>query len=104
MHLAVGDAHEHRDTAVQIKQRVQLHCPFAFAEASPRKQGQAQIDGSGVDRVSAVLEVLAEGFAGIALAGAGDEDLREIRECPCDRACRDNSASTLRYHAGSRDK
>ena len=80
MHLAVGDAHEHGDTAVQIQQRVQLHCPFAFAEASPRKQGQAQIDGSGVERVSAVLEVLAEGFAGIELAGAGDEDLREVRE------------------------
>ena len=45
-----------------------------------RKQGQAQIDGSGVERVSAVLEVLAEGFAGIELAGAGDEDLREVRE------------------------
>jgi len=65
---------------VQIQQRVQLHCPFAFAAASPRKQGQAQIDGSGVQRVSAVLEALAAGFAGIELAGAGDEDLREAGE------------------------
>ena len=80
MHLAVSDAHEHRDVAVQIDQRVHLHRALAFAEASPGKHGQTQVDGGRVERIGAALQLRAEWIVDVQHARPRDQNLREVGE------------------------
>ena len=80
VHLAVGNANERGDVAVQVKQRVHLHRGFALAEFGPRKQCQAQIDGGRIERVQALIEVNADYIGGVQRPCNVDQDVREIGE------------------------
>jgi hypothetical protein len=44
----------------------------------PRKKRQAQIDGRGVQRVNGPIQVQAQVFAGVELAGAGNQDQSQV--------------------------
>ena len=60
--LAVGDVDEGGDAAAQVQQRVQLDGGLGRAKRRPREQGQAQIDGGGVERVDGFVQLDAEGL------------------------------------------
>ena len=53
MHGPAGDADKRGNVAVQIQQGVHLDGGLALAKLRPRKQRQAQVDGSGVQRIRA---------------------------------------------------
>ena len=56
MDCAFGHIHEHGQIAVGIKSEVELDGAFGLAELCPRKDGQAQIDGSGIEQVDFATE------------------------------------------------
>ena len=64
---------------MQIQQRVYLDGTLVRTESCPRKQRQAQIDGSGIQRIQAVIQVEAKRFVGIHGPRDGDQLHREIR-------------------------
>ena len=43
--------------AAQVDQGTQLHRRLGFAEMGPREQGQARIDGRGVQRIDRVVDI-----------------------------------------------
>jgi hypothetical protein len=65
MHLAIGNAHEQGDVAMQVDQRVHLHRALALAETRPRKHRQTQIDGRRIESIGAHPEFRAERFLSV---------------------------------------
>src|SRR3989304_3811528 len=57
VHFAAGNVDETRDVAAQINQRMQFDGRLAPAKVCPRKQGQAQIDGAGVEGVNRLSQI-----------------------------------------------
>src|SRR5438445_13856246 len=55
--LAVADVDEGGDRAAQVQQRVQLDGRLGGSKRRPVEQGQAQIDGAGVQRVDRVVQL-----------------------------------------------
>ena len=82
VHLAVGNADKRGDIAVQVQQRVHLDGGFVLAELGPWEQGEAEIDGRRVQGVKAIVQVDAQGIAGIEWPGHVDQDLCEVGEDP----------------------
>lgn len=82
MDLAVGDPNEAGNPAPQIQQCVQLDRGLLLlaAERSPGEQGQAQVDGGGIERENRTGQVAREGLAGIQLPSPGEQLLGELGE------------------------
>src|SRR5438552_9408496 len=75
---AVRDLDNGGNVAVQVQHGVQFNSPFGALKRSPGEQGQAEIDGGGIQRVDRLIEVQAEGIVGIQGASLADENLREV--------------------------
>jgi len=74
----VGNMDEFGNTAAQIQERVQFDGALGPAKSRPRKQGEAQVDGGGVEGVHHPVQVDAEVFVCIQTLGGSDENLREL--------------------------
>ena len=57
---------------------MQFNGAFGGAEAGPGKDGQAQVDGGGIEGVDGVFEFDAEVLVEIELPGGMDEGLGEV--------------------------
>jgi hypothetical protein len=57
---------------------VQFHGALVATEFSPRKKGQAQIDGCGVESIHGLGQLQSERFVAIEVAGGGNQELSEI--------------------------
>lgn len=79
MHFAAGDAHEYGDAA-HAGPAACAASRLPCARESGPKETKPEIDGGGVERVSTVLEIFAEGFVSVELARASDQDLGEVHE------------------------
>ena len=77
-HFARGNVDETGDVAAQVDQGVQLDGPLAAAKTRPREQGQAEIDGRGIEGVDRLLQSDTQGVARVQGACAADEDAGEI--------------------------
>jgi len=75
----LGDMHERGDAAAQVEERVQLDAGLGGAEQGPREQGEAQVDGGGVERVDGVVEVEPEVVVRVQGPGDVDQRLGEVR-------------------------
>ena len=75
---AVRNVDNGGNVAVKIQQRVQLNCCFGALKGSPGKQGQAQVDGGGIQRIDGLLEVDRERFVSVQGACLTDENLSEV--------------------------
>ena len=62
MHAAGGNANKGRNRAAQIEKCVQLDGGFVLAEMRPGEEGQAQIDGRGIQSVHRLVQLDAEGI------------------------------------------
>ena len=71
MSLAIRDADERGDVAVQVEQRVHFDGGFVLSELRPRKQRQAQIDGGGIQRIQTLVEIHTDRID-------ADQDLGEV--------------------------
>ncbi len=80
VHLAIGDADKRGDIAVQVEQGVHLDGGFVLPELRPREQRQTQIDGRGIQRVEAVVEIHTDGIGGIEGPRDADQHVREVGE------------------------
>src|SRR3990172_7032432 len=78
VNFARGDNDHAGDAAAKIQKRMQLHRRLAFAKLCPRKQGQTQVDGGGVQRIDAVIQIDTEGIVGVELSGSGNQNLCEV--------------------------
>ena len=67
-----------RDGTLEVQQRVQLDGCFRAAERRPIEQREAQIDGGGIERVDRGIEIEAKILVAVELAGAPDQQLRQI--------------------------
>ena len=73
------------DIATQVQKRVQLDRRLRGAEQGPRKDGQAKVDGGGVERVDGVVDFQPEILAGVQRAREANQRLREVRVNPQSR-------------------
>ena len=78
--LAVADVDEGRDRAPQVQQRMQLDGCLRRSKRRPVEQTQAQVDGGGVQRVDACVEIEHRGLIGIKRSGAHDQALGQRME------------------------
>ncbi len=72
-HLAVADVNESRNRPAQIQQRVHLYRRLGGAKRGPVEQAQAQVDGSGVQRVNRRIESQPRRFLGVKIASSQDQ-------------------------------
>ena len=77
--LAIADVDERGDIAAQVEQGMQLHRGFGGTEVRPRKDGEAQIDRGGIQRVSRLLQLHGEAVVDIKLSGCLDQTHGEVR-------------------------
>ena len=85
--LAVADMDKRRDIASQVLKRVQLDSCFGGTERGPRKQRQAQIDGSGIESINGVFQVDSKRLVGIEPSRHRDQTLCEIAVDPPVASC-----------------
>ena len=78
MQLAVADVDERRNRAAQVQQRVQFDGRLGRAKRRPVEQGQAQIDGGGVQGINRVVQIDTERVACVQLARAADQQGGQI--------------------------
>src|SRR5260370_30921444 len=76
--LAIRDANEGRDIAVQTDQGVHFYGGFVLSELRPRKQRQAQIYGCGIQRIQALVEIHTDRIDGAEGSRNADQDVREV--------------------------
>lgn len=76
--LAVGDMNEAGNRAAQVQQREQLDCRLGGPERRPRINRQAQVDGSGIERIYRCIEVHAKRLAGVQRTRHCNQMLRQI--------------------------
>src|SRR5882724_9139054 len=60
VHLAVCNADKRRDITMEVQQRMQFDGSFTLPKASPWEQRETQIDGGGIERVQACIQVDAD--------------------------------------------
>jgi len=77
--LAIADVQKRGDVATQVQQRVQFHRRFCGTKRRPWKHRQAQVDGTGIERVDRLFQVDPKGFVGIQPAGDSDQRLGQGR-------------------------
>src|ERR1019366_4909661 len=80
MHLAICNADKRWDIAAQIQQRVQFDSGLVLTEPCPREQREAEIDGGGVQRIQARVQIDADPIVDIQWPGDRDQGLRKISE------------------------
>jgi len=80
VHFAIGNTDKRGDIAVQVQQRMHLDSGFVLPEFGPREQGQAQIDGRGIQCVKALRQVDADWIAGVEWSCDPYQNLREVRK------------------------
>jgi len=78
VHLAVGNMNEFRDIPAQVQQGVHLDCGLGASERRPGIQGQAQVDGGGVQGIDGVRQLPCPLVPGIQGAGLRDQFLPEL--------------------------
>lgn len=78
VHFAGSDDDHAGDAAAQVEKRVQFQGGFGLSELRSGKERKAQIDGGGVQRVEAVIELDTEEVADIDLSGLGYQYLRKV--------------------------
>src|SRR6516165_12066280 len=64
VHFAVGNADKRGNVAVQVQHRTHLDGSFVLTELGPGEQGEAEVDGRGVQGVEAVVQVDSQRIAG----------------------------------------
>ena len=85
--LAVADVDARRDRAAQVQQRVQREGRLGGAKRRPVAQAQAEIDGGGVQRIDARIEIQHRRLVGVQRPGAGDQPLSQgMVDAPVARA------------------
>jgi len=65
MQFSVGNLNESRNGATQVQQRMHFHRAFCGLEPSPRKQGQAQVNGGRVESIDGAVEIESKRLLGI---------------------------------------
>ena len=93
---------------------------LVLSEPGPRKHGQAQVDGCGIECISRLFQLESEGFVAVELARRIDQRIGQIgidfnfsvrwrwqwligipcRECPYDKVSALGHANRFRYRAG----
>ena len=76
--LAVGDLDKGRDGAAQVQEGVQFDGTFGTAEASPREEAQAEIDGGRVQGIDRLFQVQAEVLVAVQPTRLADQYLGQI--------------------------
>ena len=69
---------EGRDVAAQIEQGMELDGGLATLERRPREQGEAEVDGGGVERIDGVVKIDAERVIDVQAPGDADQGLGEV--------------------------
>ena len=82
MHFAVRNANKRWDIAMQVKQSVEFDGGLLLAEVGPREQRKTQVDGGGVQRIQACIQIDADRIARVQRPCCGNQDLRKICEDP----------------------
>jgi len=77
--FSIGNNNEFGDAAPKVQQRVHLDGRFRPPESRPRKQGETEVDGGGIQRVHRSVEIDAEVFLRIEYLGLSYEYLSEVR-------------------------
>ena len=80
MHTARGDNEDGGKVALEGQQGVEFDGGLALPKRGPRKEGEAQVNGGGVQGIGRRLEFKAKGFIGVERGGLLDEHLGEVRE------------------------
>jgi len=78
--LAVGDSDERGNGSFQVEQRVQLDSPLSLAESGPREEGEAQIDGGGVEGIGRFVQIGDEAVVGIEILGDANQRVCKVGE------------------------
>ena len=78
VHLAIGDVDEGGNVAAQVEQRMHFDGSLGGAEARPRKDAQAQVDGRGIECVGRLLQFHRKAVVGVKLSGDLNKAYREI--------------------------
>ena len=78
VHFAVGNVDKTGNVAAQIDQGVELDGRLASAEVCPRKEGQAKIDGGGIEGIDRLLQIDGEPILSVEFARLGNEDVSEV--------------------------
>ena len=76
--FSVGDVDKSRDTAPQIQQGMETHSPLGLSESCPGKEGQAQVDGRGIQGIDRVLEFHGQRFLLVEFPGNADQMVGKI--------------------------
>ena len=76
--FSVGNLDKSGNRASQIEEGVQLDGPLLFAESSPGKKGQAQIDRGGIERINGLIQLESKILAPVECARSVDENLSEV--------------------------
>lgn len=76
--LAVSDANEAGDGAMQVQQRVQLDSGRGGAKRCPRMKRKTQINGAGVEGVDSRIQIDSQRLLGIQRSGYGNQMLGEV--------------------------
>lgn len=78
VHLSVGDVDETRNGSSEVQKGMHLDGCFGGAERRPRKHGQAQVDGRGVQGIDRIGEVDAKVVVDVELPCLADQSMGEI--------------------------
>ena len=67
-----------RDAALQVQQGMEFDGGFGLSEMRPGEDGQAQVDGGGVQGIDGVIEFDSQVVLGIQGSGEADEGVGEV--------------------------
>ena len=74
----VGDVDKRGNAAAQVKQRMHLDGASGTFIGSPRTQGEADVDGGGIERIDSAVEFCEQRILGIQRACYRDEHFGQI--------------------------
>lgn len=78
MELSIGDFDERGDASTKVHEGMHFDGGLMLAERCPGKEGQAKVDGRGIQGVGGLLEFDAEVFIGVKGSRLGNQDLAEV--------------------------
>src|ERR1044072_8938642 len=78
VHFSAGNKDKTGNVAAQVDQRVQFDGSLAPTKSCPRKKCQTEIDGRRIEGIDRLLEIDAQGIAGIEFSGTSNQDGGEI--------------------------
>ena len=76
--FGLGNVDETGDAATEIKECVQFDSRFASPKLGPGKEGEAKIDGGGIECVDGLVQCESERLVDVEGAGLGNQDLGEV--------------------------